>query len=425
MREITFKKSILFPVMCLLAISTYGQLTITGEVRPRAEYRDGFKTLKVDGNDPAFFVEQRTRLGLHFVKDNIMFKLSLQDIRLWGGASQIYKADAALFNANEAWAGVKLSEGSTIKVGRQMLDYDNARILGNLAWAQQSRSHDLIKYEYQSLGNFKLHLGAAFNQENVNANAEPARLFSTFYSGVNNYKTMQFAWMNTKYESGALSLLLLSNGYQLADSSQNFLHTGGTHWKQKLGGISLLTEGYYQFGRDATDRKVDAYMLGLSVGFKIGESSINIGADHLSGTSSTDTKNKSFSPLFGTNHKFYGLMDYFYVGNGHGGVGLTDAYVKFNFKLSDKSNLLTHIHYFNSAVDLTNTDGSSASANLANELDLVYNLNVQKDINWKLGVSVMSPNDSMGLVKNGNPDDMTSWAWTMLTIKPTLFKSND
>ncbi|MDZ7608893.1 MAG: hypothetical protein U5K79_25710 [Cyclobacteriaceae bacterium] len=38
-------------------------------------------------------------------------------------------------------------------------------------------------------------------------------------------------------------------------------------------------------------------------------------------TDLTDTNDKSFNPLYGTNHKFYGYMDYFYVGNSHGQVG--------------------------------------------------------------------------------------------------------
>ena len=404
------------------SIGVQAQLKITGEIRPRAEFRDGFKTLKQDGLEPAFFVEQRSRLGIDFKKDKILLKLSFQDIRFWGGASQIYKTDNALFNMNEAWAGYKISDYSTIKVGRMHLDYDNARILGNLAWAQQSRSHDLVKFEYASEGGFNLHIGAAFNQETVNANAEPARLFSTFYSGVNNYKSMQYAWGNTKYDAGSFSFLALSTGYQVADSSQNFLFTVGPYWKHDFGGLKVEMEGYYQLGKDASDTDVSAYMGSIALGTKLGETALWAGVDYLSGNDPDATENNSFSPLFGTNHKFYGFMDYFYVGNPAGNVGLTDLYLKLNFKLTDKSNLLAHGHYFMSQATIL--EGSEeADSYLGTELDLVFNSNVDKGVNLKIGFSAMDPGDSMGLIKSGDPSKMTFWGWTMLTIKPVLFES--
>ena len=192
------RSSFLIITLFTILNPSFSQFKLSGEIRPRAEYRDGFKTFSSDQTEAAFFVEQRTRLIADYQKDKLKFRLSLQDVRFWGGTSQIYKSDNALINFNEAWAQYDFGAGSSIKLGRQELDYDNARILGNLAWAQQSRSHDLVKYEYQGETGFKLHLGAAFNQEFVNAPAEPARLFGTFYSGVNNYKTMQFAWDPSK-----------------------------------------------------------------------------------------------------------------------------------------------------------------------------------------------------------------------------------
>ncbi len=397
------------------------QLKITGEVRPRAEYRDGFKTFNSDQTDAAFFIEQRTRLITSYKKDKITLKLSLQDVRFWGGTSQIYKSDNALINFNEAWAGYELGSGSTIKLGRQELDYDNARILGNLAWAQQSRSHDLVKYEYEGITGFKLHVGAAFNQETVNAPAEPARLFNTFYSGVNNYKTMQFAWAHQSYETGKVSLLFLSNGLQAADSTTNFGFTTGTFWKQKMGGLNLTFEGYYQFGEDGAGTTINAYMLALALGTKLGSHNIEIGGDHLSGTEPGDTENNAFAPLFGTNHKFYGLMDYFFVGNPHGNIGLTDIYLKTNWKLGAKTNLLIHFHQFFSPVDIVDADQSTMSSSLAQEVDMVLNHNIAEGINLKIGISALDGSATLGQFKTGDDTTLNYWGWTMITFKPTLF----
>jgi len=406
-------------VVAFLAITgtSYAQFTLSGEVRPRAEYRDGFKTFSSDQTDAAFFVEQRTRLVAGYKKEKLTLKLSLQDVRFWGGTSQIYKADNALINFNEAWAQYDFGGGSSIKIGRQELDYDNARILGNLAWAQQSRSHDLVKYEFQGEDGFKLHVGAAFNQETVNAAAEPARLFETFYSGVNNYKTMQFAWAHKSYDSGKISFLFLNNGLQNADTTIDFSQTAGTFWNQRLGSLKLTFEGYYQFGK-ARNMDVDAYMLALALGIPIGKHNVTLGGDLLSGSEPGEEGINHFTPLYGTNHKFYGLMDYFFVGNAHGNIGLTDIYLKTNWKVSEKTNLLVHYHYFLTPVEVSDADGSSMSSGLAQEIDLVLNHNIAKDINLKIGFSALDGSETLGLFKSGDDSTLNYWGWTMITFKP-------
>ena len=410
-------------VMVLIGITSTvnAQFTLGGEVRPRAEYRDGFKTFNSSQTDAAFFIEQRTRIIASYQYEKVKFKLSLQDVRFWGGTSQIYKSDNALLNFNEAWASYDFGGGSSIKLGRQELDYDNARILGNLAWAQQSRSHDLVKYEYAGEDGFKLHAGVAFNQETVNAPAEPARLFGTFYSGVNNYKTMQFAWAHKSYDAGKISFLFLSNGLQNADSTVQFSYTTGTYWNQSLGALKLTFEGYYQFG-EARDTDVNAYMLALALGIPMGDHNLTVGGDYLSGTTPGDTENNAFAPLFGTNHKFYGLMDYFFVGNSHGNIGLTDIYLKTNWKLGAKSNLLLHLHQFLTPVDVPDENGGTRSAELGREVDLVFNHNMGQGVNLKIGFSALDGTETLGEFKSGDPSSLNFWGWTMITFKPTFIK---
>jgi hypothetical protein len=116
-------------------------------------------------------------------------------------------------------------------------------------------------------------------------------------------------------------------------------------------------------------------------------------------------------------------MDYFYVGNSHMDVGLTDGFVKFTFALGEKSNLQSHLHFFSAPVNLENIDGSDAGSYIGTELDLVYTLKITKDIVWNLGYSIMDPTESMGILKPGNPENITMWGWTMIAFKPTLFES--
>ncbi len=409
----------------LLPGAAYAQFSIGGEIRPRTEFRHGFKRLINDNTDAALFVEQRSRLYFDFKNEKMTFKLTLQDVRIWGETSQIYKSDNNLFNIYEAWGSYKISNVSAIKLGRQELNYDNARFLGNLGWAQQGRSHDLLKYEYSAENGISFHAGAAFNQEDVAANPEPRRLTSTFYSGVNNYKTMQFLWFNKKYEKSKFSLLLLNNGLQdLADSSGvNFSQTIGGYAVKQINKVKLESELYFQTGKDGAGRDVSAYLIALNATLKTGVLPITIGFDYLSGNDPGTTKNNAFNPLFGTNHKFYGLMDYFFVGNGHQNKGLVDIYLKTKLKTGEKSSLSAHFHQFSSQAKILTEASEEMSSNFGTEIDLVFATKISPEMTFHLGYSQLFGSESLEFIKGGDRKQINNWAWAMFTFKPKFFTS--
>jgi hypothetical protein len=415
-------KKILYLVLLLTsAYTSKAQFTLTGEIRPRSEFRNGFKSLTTSNADPALFVEQRSRLYFNMKKEKYDFQITLQNVGIWGENPQIYKSDNSMTNIFEAWGSYHLNTNWNIKVGRQALNYDNARFLGDLDWAQQGRSHDLLLFEHN--GDFTFHAGAAFNQEDVLSKPEPTRLSSTYYASTGNYKTMQFIWFNKKYEAGQISFLALNNGVQLADSTVNYGQTIGLYSKNKKGNYSFETEAYYQGGKDRGNKNISAYLLALSISKKTGKSVLSIGADYLSGTDANSSKNNSFDPLFGTNHKFYGVMDYFYVGSSHKNVGLTDLYFRGVFTTGKRSKLIADTHYFLSAVDLRDVTGATKKKSLGTEMDLVWNYEIETDVNLKIGYSQLFATSSMELIKNGSRNEINNWAWMMLTFKPELFKS--
>ena len=220
------KQSYLLIVILIVSLAshkeTFGQFKLSAEIRPRAEFRNGFKTPIEKGVDPAFFVEQRTRLTAGYISEKFDVNISVQDVRVWGATSQVYKEDPSLFNVYEAYGTYKITAKHHITAGRMALDYDNARILGNLDWAQQGRSHDILKYSYVA-PTFKLDVGAAFNQDA--SVPEYKKLTSTYYSGVSNYKTMQYAWAHKSFEKGKISFLALNNGVQYAPDTVYFSFT--------------------------------------------------------------------------------------------------------------------------------------------------------------------------------------------------------
>lgn len=421
-----------FTKIFLLALSlvagtfslSYGQFTLSGQIRPRAEFRNGFKTINTEATDPAFFVEQRSRINFDYKNEKLGFRLSLQDVRIWGNASQIYKTDPGLTNVYEAYGEYYFSPEVAIRVGRQALDYDNARFLGDLDWAQQGRSHDAALLMLSDSSGWKFHVGAAYNQ---NVPFEPGQLSGTFYSGVNNYKTMQFAWLHKDWTTANASLLILNDGRQLADSSIAFRQTYGFIGTKHLKRLQLNGELYYQGGKDPADRDVSAWLIAVNATLSTPVTPLTIGVDYLSGSEASETVSKAFNPLYGTNHKFYGFMDYFYVGNNHGQsgqtAGLLDFYLQSKFKLGEKSALIAHFHHFQSPTTIYSVEGTGEelSTVLGEELDLVYNVNLSPEVNFKLGYSHLFSSESLEAVKGGNRrQGQNQWAWAMLTFTPTF-----
>lgn len=428
------KKIIQIPTFALLVLISseklMAQFTITGELRPRTEFRNGFKRPKDKGDDPAFFIEQRSRIYLDYTLDKISMSIALQDIRMWGSTDQVYKSDPTLQNVFEAWAKYAFDERYSLKVGRQALVYDNERFMGGLDWAQQGRSHDALFFSKKHADrNCDLNLAFAYNQR---IPFEPGKLEGNDYFGVNNYKTMIFGHWNRTFDKGAISVLFHNDGRQIqADTSQAFRQTYAVLGNYNLGDVKLDGELYYQGGKDGNDLEVSALMFAVHGTYETDITPLTLGFEYLSGTARSEDKNKSFNPLYGTNHKFYGFMDYFYVGNGHGQStggrtsGLIDVHLKTKFKLGQKSNLGANLHYFASPVKIFEgfgINGDTYGATLGTEIDLVYTMTLSQNVKFNLGYSQMFATETMEAVKGGgDASAFNNWAWAMISFKPQLF----
>ncbi|CAM1354418.1 alginate export family protein [Tenacibaculum halocynthiae] len=399
----------------LLFITTlsYSQLKIDAELRPRAEYRHGFKTLFPNDANAAMFVSQRTRLNTSFSMDKLNFYISFQDVRVWGDVPQLNIADANGLSLQQAWAEILLDRNFSLKLGRQEVVYDDSRIFGNVNWAQQARSHDMALLKYKK-NDFRIDVGLAFNQSKEG-------LVGTNLTTPKTYKAMQFAWFHKEWNNFSGSFLFLNNGLQ-SSAGLKYSQTIGTHIKTKVYGLDIVSNLYYQFGNDILNRDLSAYLLGLEANYKATDKiKLGLGMELLSGNdyNTPGSKNYAFTPFYGTNHKFNGLMDYFYVGNHANNVGLLDVYMKVNYKLNPKSSLTTFIHNFSAAADINTT----VSKQLGTELDIVYGYKFTKEIGIKAGYSHMFPTKGMEILKGNNDNNTNNWGWVMVTIKPTLFSS--
>lgn len=434
MKKFTSLKKILVLTIFgfLLGNQAFAQFSLSGEVRPRMEYLHGYSTLTDKDSDPAGFASQRTRVNFSYSNDRVKMGISVQDVFIWGSQPQLFSTSNTL-SVHQAWGQYFLTPSLSLKLGRQELSYDDERIFGASNWDQQGRSHDVALLRYD--GMIRIDVGAAFNQDKKYLNGA--------YYGLNNYKMMQFIWLNMDIVDNLnLSLLFLNNGYQRDKEMFNddeFDEKKNTIFNQTLGGRLVYTpgnfkfhaSGYYTMGKDMSDRDLSAFYVGLGADYNINEDwSLGLGWEHLSGTDqkemmeNPDYVNKSFNPFYGTSHKFNGYMDYFNTnGNWANSVGLNDLFASVQFsKKKFEINLTGHAFMTAASVIKDGNVNETMESYLGTEIDMTMAYKLSKTSNVVIGYSQMIGSETLQALKSGDKNACNNWAYVMFTFKPVFLK---
>lgn len=424
---------LLFVSLCLLPCLTYAQdgnkeneFSISAQIRPRAEYRNGALTPRDEGASAASFINNRARLSLEYKRTGLSMKISAQHVGVWGQDPQIDKNGR--FIMNEAWAKLESKNGFFAQLGRQTLSYDDERILGGLDWNVAGRYHDALKLGYQNDRN-QLHLILAFNQNDERING------GTYYNAAiaQPYKSMQTLWYHYqgKETPFGASLLFMNLGWEAGEvenAKTRYMQTMGAYLTYNPGDWNLTGAFYYQSGKTKPNlttmesESVSAYMWSLTAAYKIDKSwTVTIGSDYLSGNDGEGNKYKAFDPLYGTHHKFYGAMDYFYASGWKvSSPGLWDNRIGVTFKASPKVTLQANYHYFSTAQDPV-VGNKDLKKSLGSEVDAQIDYSIMKDVKLSAGYSFMRGTKTMDAVKGGYHKSWQDWGWVSLNINPKLF----
>ncbi len=418
-------------IACLFSNTALAQFSVDGQLVQRGEYRHGYGKIINEQDKAAVFIGQRARLNAHYKMDKFSFYVSVQDVRVWGSTPQI-KATDPFLSVHEAWAETKLSESFSLKLGRQELNYDNARFLGNLDWALQGRAHDfaLAKWEKNSM---KLHFGAGYNQDSDKLSG---RLFTT----PNQYKTAQLIRYENTIGNFSYAALFWNNGRQYTQvDDQNQVIDEGIRHMQTIGLPTLkyqlkntILSGFYyqQFGKDAAGRKVQAFDANAQVSHAIdlnpdkgSKLRLTAGVEFLSGTdnNSTNNINKSFAPLYGTNHAHNGYMDLFFVGGRHENtVGLQDLFLRVRYDVNSKLFASLNGHFFSAFADVYKEQVKTDSG-LGYELDFSMGYLINDAVSVQSGYSQLFASDTFKMLQGiQNPDINQNWAYLMMIYRPTM-----
>jgi hypothetical protein len=269
------------------------------------------------------------------------------------------------------------------------------------------------------------------------------------------YKSLQFLYAAKTFKNTKLTGLLVADhfGKYILDSVQTSNVNGtpgyvyGRRFNQKgtnnriTTGLLLnsplnkkkslaLTAGvYYQTGKDKDGADLSAYTSTLALALTKGKFTFTPGWDYVSGNDafSTSTTNHRFDPLYGTPHKFWGYMDYFYVGTGSPAGGLSNPFFKIKYGSKNKRfTAALDYHYFSLAKDMKDANSNAVDKYLGSEFDLTLGYELNKMVSLEWAFAVMAASESMEVAKGITPGtaQLTStWSYLMINIRPAfLFK---
>ena len=412
--------------------------TLSAQLRPRFEYRNGAYVPLQEGEKPAILVNNRARINFDYRHgDQLQLFLSFQNVNIWGQAPQVQLNDrTGGLSIFEAYAALPIYKDINAKIGRQMIVLDEDRIFGSLDWHPAGRAHDAININWK---NDKLSLRSffAFNQNYLDGNASnvkgnvnnPKGQYFYIAPGTQPYQHLEavHAHYNITPTQG-VSVLVANLGQR--NSSNNDIdynmQTIGFHYRGKSDALRYGAEGYLQTGKNAAGKDKEAFLLAALVGYQFTPAfSATLGLDYLSGndTNSSSNKDKAFNPFSGTNHKFYGFMDHFYVLPNSPKVGLLNPYLNLNLKTSDKGSLSATGHYFRSAGKILGSEDNK-TRHLGVEGDLVYTHKIQQYVSLQAGYSLFIPSDSYKSLRGlRNVRKQQDWLWCSLNINPKLFSA--
>lgn len=358
---------------------------VTLQVRPRAEWRDGYQRLREPGDNGILNTTQRTRLTWHHGTSKWEVKLGFQDVRVVGdmAGNQGYGA----FAATESWGAWKPNDRTRITAGRQRIAFDNERIVGAVNWSQYGRFLDGIRWDQKSA------IGKTTAALTWDAPAGLTRVM-----GHHTYKS-----------EGLRASLLYFDQLNSSDQAASLRTAGFTCTnKPSNRSVAYLIEAYFQQGHvDASTAYMGVAELHLQTA-RAGKGLVAV--DWLEG----DARGRAFKPFLGTNHRHYGWMDQFYVGIPAN--GLVDARVHWSKPFNRPSwkakwDLRYH-RFYNATWD----------ALYANELDAVVVFTPTESVKASFGWSVMNATDAMYASQGriSGATGLQQWGWIALNFSPTV-----
>jgi hypothetical protein len=312
------------------------QITLGGQIRTRAEYRDPtsyLNTVAATRSDDLFLT--RIRLNFKFsVTDDIDVFVQPQDQRNWGQEPSVLYDDKNL-DLHQGFVEVRnlFGEPLSIKAGRMELSYGDQRLVSPLDWSNIARAWDGAKIRYAPkdwwIEGFYTVIRDPFSPTPAgttaplsnaptaaNGAAHDQDFLGVYFSyvGIADHEFDVYGFFREIQDGSAASELAPA-----VPAGDLIDRTIGARFKGKHFGFDYTGEAMSQTGHAATDQiHAYAYAATLGYSFDMGwKARIGVEYDFASGDRNpTDGKRETFDPLFPFGHYYQGFADTFGFKNG-------------------------------------------------------------------------------------------------------------
>ncbi len=356
------------------------------QYRPRFLVHEG-RDFRPGGQYEAF--HQRARLGVEArLFSWITARVDLQDVRVWGSeTSTLGDTSADGFDLHQAWVEARCRCGVWARVGRQEVAWDNQRLMGAVDWSDQGRSLDGVRLGWRGGPQVEAELlyAAVMEGDAFIGGAAAAADADIHLLGLR----ARFSGFETLRPS------LVAIYDQQEAAGQDRLTAGLYLDGAALDGLSYSAELYYQGGeQDAADgtRTLSAFLAAAraSYALPLRFTPTLVGwFEWLSGDEdAADGTVRTFDTLYATNHKFYGLMDFFLnLPVDTRGLGLWDAGGRVQISPTRRTLLLLDLHHFELAAE----DPRYGTSTIGNELDLLVSYKVNRYLSLETVLGLFVP----------------------------------
>jgi len=269
------------------------------------------------------------------------------------------------------------------------------------------------------------------------------------------FKSFQMAYLTRKFGQTKFSALFFKDDFQkyrvdsLGNATAGYVYgrrydVAGTNSRttygamltgqagnasSNLGKVQWQAFAYGQSGKDRDGLTITkAYHYGGNVMFQKGLFSVGPGYEVLSGNNAATIapgETSRFDPLYGTPHRHWGLMDFFYVGTGSPTGGLKDGFLKVKYTGSRLAASFD-AHYFALANATYNKlpdapAGTLVDAKLGIEYDFVATYALNKFTMLEGGYAIMNGTNTLEYTKLGTMNQRSkigTWAYLTINIRP-------
>lgn len=316
--------------------------TVSTSTFSRFEYRQNYDALGVSGGrtSEGDLVVFRARLGFQThplaLTDttDVLLQFSPQASGNYGQNGTIGEANLGIYEGYFKLRAARID----IQVGRIMLDYGDALVIGNLDWNEKGRAFDGVRAHYKMDHGYVDFIGMQTRegQLGVTPVADESgkflggdHYFWGVYSGFGEYLADDL-----ELEAYGLGLSTVARTHEVDDGASGTetvkwegsnLFTLGARVKQHLGIFFYRAEAGVQFGTSAPlddssgssivnpenlqARDTFAYQADGELGLAGSHTSFSLGGLYASGDDITTQGNEGYNHLYPTAHKFLGLTD--------------------------------------------------------------------------------------------------------------------